>query len=1078
MMSAPMWQRHYQPARPFAPSHLSGVRSGSPPASSQHSVTGPRAMGSPPSASRGSMRPPVRPTGAPGTSPAEPAQHAAHLRNSRSAKDLRTPNVATPPSGTAARSTNPAPGQTASSFGGGLGARSTPDLRPGQPADRATSPGETRGTPTTPSPPGHVPFMASQVAAARAGAGPAAPAASTAPASTGAQARGRPPMATAASGSPLLGRPAEERRRDVGSPLSGPSRAGAATGGSGTGATPAAASTASAAVAASPSQASGRTSSNLGSSVGRLRAGSGSPAPSPQVTQGRISTEATSSPGPSQSQRNREDQLVWLREKVRLSETWARRLNPAPSEGDAGDAGRKRLFEDNARIQREAAQYAQMQEFRSASGQHGEEPTARPRAGSRSTMNLGAAELAAKDASHMAGGLPGNASREVSGSRTREDVHLAEAAMAVSADMADATPRRTMAIRVAQLQRQLAEQEQDAKANEEAWQAQIWQLKAQNERLQRQKKSQDDAELDAIREAMASESYGIKEQDRLFQMLLVSRRDNEALQDELRSANNMVAQHRDALQRQRDQWREEKTVLQRDQQRRDKVEETLRKQVADVQARLDQAQANATEREKERRQIRPGALHGDREGTTRSMELNQLRKDVKQLEGERSAALNRQERDRSIAVSRGRGRSLAASGGRGGRRGAGNSITVPTGGAGRQEKDAGGGDSTSKGPPPARSGSPPVPELKGLVEISTQAGTSSTVAGQSWSTGAGLRSHSTSSCSSSCSLDSSTGSSSAATATRPHLCAVFGDAPLVKIPGVGWYFRLRINSVTQGWVGGFGIGITLSKQQALDLLPDRAARVPQSWIAGYWGRTFSNCLERPCVWKPQALRPSDEVGFLVNLEGECSVFVNDEERCRFADPPVPVKSSPEVELTALIDVSAAATSVTFLNGAPPPPSAKRGARSALGAAAAAAAAVVGASQAGTAGRPSSPRSNSVPGSRPGQQSRPGGPTSPPVPPLPLAQGLAAAAAAEARAEAAAASAAQPEPQPAQQGPAAAGGQAAPVAVLPPPTAAAPVAPASGSAPAPGMPSLSGMAAAAAAAARRVPQLALHALPMR
>ena len=53
------------------------------------------------------------------------------------------------------------------------------------------------------------------------------------------------------------------------------------------------------------------------------------------------------------------------------------------------------------------------------------------------------------------------------------------------------------------------------------------------------------------------------------------------------------------------------------------------------------------------------------------------------------------------------------------------------------------------------------------------------------------------------------GSSSTASATRRHtypLSAVFGDAALVKVPGVGWHYSLRINSVSAGWVGGFGIG--------------------------------------------------------------------------------------------------------------------------------------------------------------------------------------------------------------------------------------------------------------------------------
>eukprot|EP00811_Abedinium_folium_P034529 NODE_7403_length_1582_cov_2.118900.p1 GENE.NODE_7403_length_1582_cov_2.118900~~NODE_7403_length_1582_cov_2.118900.p1 ORF type:complete len:400 (-),score=103.15 NODE_7403_length_1582_cov_2.118900:153-1352(-) len=190
-----------------------------------------------------------------------------------------------------------------------------------------------------------------------------------------------------------------------------------------------------------------------------------------------------------------------------------------------------------------------------------------------------------------------------------------------------------------------------------------------------------------------------------------------------------------------------------------------------------------------------------------------------------------------------------------------------------------------------------------------------------------IRSHNSSSESSDMSdCTSSTGSSSAATATRARsglcpLSAVFGDAPLPRIENVGWYFRLRVNSANAGWIGGFAIGVTLCDPTSLAALPDRASRVPRSWLAGYWGRTYSNGREHACSWRPQTLRADDEVGFLVDLDGECVVYVNDEEVCRFADPPVPVTS---VELTTLLDVASAAASVTLLSGAPPPPAAVHG----------------------------------------------------------------------------------------------------------------------------------------------------------
>lgn len=354
---------------------------------------------------------------------------------------------------------------------------------------------------------------------------------------------------------------------------------------------------------------------------------------------------------------------------------------------------------------------------------------------------------------------------------------------------------------------------------------------------------------------------------------------------------------------------------------------------------------------------------------SQSLELARLRREVEQLEGERADACARLLAGKQIGLSvsaplaaevpqeltliaqqprgRGRGGQIASTGslhGRGARR---LNTTASTGALG--SRGAAVGNAACRGVSAGTLAStgglrdvaarghivPTVPSLS--LHLGFNGGRTGTALGSRYgatasSCGDGPSTFGASSCTSSEDDDeSSTGSSSAATETRKRayssLCAVFGDSPLPRIPDVGWYFRLRINSGCSNWVGGFAIGVTLSKPSSLVPLPDRAARVPRSWIAGYWGRTFANGQERLNDWNPQALRPGDEVAFLVGTEGECSVFVNDEERCRFADPPVPVSQHmiavEEVELTALIDVSAAATSVTFLNGAPPPSSAMR-----------------------------------------------------------------------------------------------------------------------------------------------------------
>jgi hypothetical protein len=160
-----------------------------------------------------------------------------------------------------------------------------------------------------------------------------------------------------------------------------------------------------------------------------------------------------------------------------------------------------------------------------------------------------------------------------------------------------------------------------------------------------------------------------------------------------------------------------------------------------------------------------------------------------------------------------------------------------------------------------------------------------------------------------------------ATATRTkgcRQCVVLGDSPLELHVGCGWYFELRINEVVTGWVGGLGIGVTLTRPGSLPCLPDRAWRVPNSWIAGYWGRMFGNGQQHLIDWKPQELKASDRVGFLVNLKGECIVYVNDEVRVHFTESKIPVNPIGKgAELTALVDVFASAASVTLIDANPP-----------------------------------------------------------------------------------------------------------------------------------------------------------------
>merc|ERR1712008_349988 len=168
--------------------------------------------------------------------------------------------------------------------------------------------------------------------------------------------------------------------------------------------------------------------------------------------------------------------------------------------------------------------------------------------------------------------------------------------------------------------------------------------------------------------------------------------------------------------------------------------------------------------------------------------------------------------------------------------------------------------------------------------------------------------HNTGSSDESLAFDSFEAGLDAAWGQRSLAMRPIGAAPLPKVEGVGWYFRLQLGASIGSCNCAFGIGVSLGLGSA-----------GRRWVAGYWGRSGRQRIheEMECYfeWHPHGLREGDEVAFLVNLKGRCFVFINGQECCQFADPPVPVTATDEVELSALVDSSAP---VTFLGNSPLP----------------------------------------------------------------------------------------------------------------------------------------------------------------
>lgn len=683
--------------------------------------------------------------------------------------------------------------------------------------------------------------------------------------------------------------------------------------------------------------------------------------------------------GLARSLRDRDDEIARLKEQVRNA---TRAAKCSPTQGD-GEAGKNRLFEENAKLRRDVAQLHDALKTRCEGGKS-EEPTWRAGAFAakqslpNSSVSVAAAAAAAavatsaspSGAEEAPAPLPSAKARgeemhsRKESIRSRESQSVYRQASVSGADrqremQAMATnsgkgrdgrpsngrtsppartssPRSLLANQVGELQRQLKEKDDDIRIIEERWCSKLALLEARYEELKTTQQ---------LKDQRASASN-------LTEQLAEERRARQRAEEESRRADSEGSQCREQLRFEREQWRQEREVMHNDLRRLEKAEDNLRRQLSGVQERLDSTQLSHSEREQERRHLKTQVLEltekAKEEGNAKEdelalknaalesqvhsqhLELTRLRQQMHRLEGERSEAYAR------LATLPPR-EAVAVADNRAGGRGRGRLI--PPGGRG-------------SGVGPARRGGSPTPAGRGLGSNSGQpivpglglhsrvpAGSLPLQRLQPAEPNAAVRSPSCSSYSSSGS-ESSMGPSSVDTATGkrsyPQLCAVFGDAPLQKFPDMGWYFRLKIISVNPGFVGGFGVGITLSTPAALATLPDRASRVQRSWLAGYWGRTFSNGSERLSEWKPQDLQTNDEVGFLVTLEGICVVYINDAEQCRFGHhQPVPVKSGMctdgEPQLTALIDVARTCLDFSMMSGAlPPRPGANGAQRAAIG----------------------------------------------------------------------------------------------------------------------------------------------------
>lgn len=131
----------------------------------------------------------------------------------------------------------------------------------------------------------------------------------------------------------------------------------------------------------------------------------------------------------------------------------------------------------------------------------------------------------------------------------------------------------------------------------------------------------------------------------------------------------------------------------------------------------------------------------------------------------------------------------------------------------------------------------------------------------------------------------------------------------MELQELGHYFEVIVRETVNGWVGGLGLGITRVTPTELKRMPDKAWRIPNTFIVGYWGCLFLDGREKRTRWKADTLKVGSRVGLLVTGDGrgDLVVFVDGEPVVK-ADDVLPSSGIPE-PLYPVIDVFAATLSV-------------------------------------------------------------------------------------------------------------------------------------------------------------------------
>lgn len=161
------------------------------------------------------------------------------------------------------------------------------------------------------------------------------------------------------------------------------------------------------------------------------------------------------------------------------------------------------------------------------------------------------------------------------------------------------------------------------------------------------------------------------------------------------------------------------------------------------------------------------------------------------------------------------------------------------------------------------------------------------------------------------------------TATRSSGCrqsVAVCKAPL-SLQAEGWYFEVEVLQTVDGWLGGLGIGVTQADPSEMkdQRLPDKACRMPKTYILGYVGSKYLNGSCEFIDWQPGLLQVGQRVGLLIaRTTNDLVVNVDGEEVAKVSGDDLRSKGFSTEPMYGIVDVYNATLSIRLLAGAVAP----------------------------------------------------------------------------------------------------------------------------------------------------------------